>query len=184
MRRGGNVRLVFGCVCLICMCVTNVPRNYARDVGAGAAGAAAAGPKLRAQKKNNLTIISAYASFLGNDSVTRPTSTCTIDMAHSCSFLPDKFYPTKAFSVDLVPRECRDYQGRWRLIRPHLSWIINYLNFFSALRDVILAAWPIKICFLRPAMHANNFFCQTTSASALQTDSLLNKDLNLRLSPG
>ena len=100
----------------------------------------------------NKTIISAYASFLGNDSVTRPTSTCTIDMAHSCSFLPDKFYPTKAFSVDLVPRECRDYQGRWRLIRPHLSWIINHLN-FSALRAVLLAAWPIKICFLRPVQH-------------------------------
>ena len=84
--------------------------------------------------KNNLTIISAYASFLGNDSVTRPTSTCTIDMAHSCSFLPDKFYPTKAFSVDLVPRDCRGYQGRGRLIRPHLSWIINYLKFFGASR--------------------------------------------------
>ena len=69
-----------------------------RAVGAGAAGEAAAGPKLRAQKiliKNNLTKISAYASFLGNDSLTRPTSTCTIDIVHGCS---DKFHPTKAFS--------------------------------------------------------------------------------------
>ena len=61
-------------------------QTHVRAVGAGAAGAVAAGPKLHAQNflnKNNFTKISAYASFLGNNSVARPTSTCTIDMAQA-----------------------------------------------------------------------------------------------------
>ena len=53
---------------------------------------------LKIKKTFNKKKLNAYASFLGNDSVTRPIFTCTIDMAHSYSFLPDNFHPTKAFS--------------------------------------------------------------------------------------
>ena len=90
-------------------------------------------------KKKNNNKISAYASFLGNDSVTWPTFMCTIDMAHDYSFLPDKFHPTQAFSF---PKRRFGSKGEERSFR------VEWCNAFSWLHYDVHVGQDAAFCYL------------------------------------